>query len=133
MIRKNKQKGFVALIGVLIVSAIGLTVSVSLISLGLSSSQTSFVNFRGSQAVVLANSCAESALQEIRDSNSYIGTNTYNLGSGSCTFTVTSNGAQNRTIQSEGRVDSLRSRIIVTIDAINPDINITGWQEVADF
>ena len=87
---------------------------------------------QSNQAKALANACAEEALQQIRDSTPFTGTGNLTLGQGSCNYTVTSGGGQNRTIASTGTVGSIVRKVKTTIDKINPGINITSWQEVAD-
>ncbi len=130
---KNFKRGYIALITVLITAAIGLAIVVSLLLSGLGSSRTGISLEKSNQAKALANACAEEALQQIRDSVPFTGTGGLTLGQGSCSYTVTSSGGQNRTITSSGTVGTIIRRVKITIDKITPDINITFWQEVADF
>lgn len=127
------NKGFVALISVLIVSAVGVVISVSLLLLGLGSSRTGFALERSNQVKALVNACAEEALQKIKSSPSFSGSGNISLGGGTCSYTVTNLGGQNREITSSGSRDSVTRKVKITIDKINPKINITSWQEVADF
>mgnify|MGYP001616035106 CR=1 FL=1 len=130
---KNYQKGYIALITVLVTGAVGVAITVSLLLLGLGSSRTSFSLEQSNQAKALANACAEEALQQIRDSTPFTGTGNLTLGQGSCSYTVTSGGSQNRTITSTGTVGTIIRKVKITIDKITPSINVTSWQEVADF
>ena len=125
--------GYIALISVLILGAIAVAITLSVILLGLGSSRSSFSVQQGDQTKGLADLCIEEALQRIRNSSSYVGADTIVIGEGSCTYTVVNDGVQNRTIQASGTVDNITRRVLVTIDSINPLINITSWQEVADF
>ena len=126
----TKMKGYVALISVLIVSAIGVVVVTGVILLGLSWSRTSFTTQQSFQAKTLADACAEEALQQIKDSIPFAGNGTLTLGQGSCAYTVTNNGAQNRSVVSVGTVGTVVRRVSLTLDKISPSINITSWQEV---
>lgn len=126
-------KGFTTLVSVLLVGVLGLAISVSLLLLGLASSRTSFAQEQSYQAKALADACAEEALQQIHDSTPFTGSGSLTLGQGSCTYTVTSQGGSNRTITAVGTVSSMTRRVRVIIDSINPAINVTSWQEVADF
>lgn len=137
-ISKDKNKslesnGFVTLISVLILSAIGVAITTSLILLGLSSSRTGFALEESNQAKVLANACAEEALAKIQESTPFSGSGSLSLGRGSCSYTVTKLTGQNRTVTSSGTVGTIIRKISISIDKITPDINITSWQEVADF
>ena len=130
---RNSNTGYVALITVLVIGAVGTAIAVSVILLGLGSSRTSFALEQSNQAKALANACAEEALQQIRDSISFSGTGNLTLGQGTCTYTVTNDGAQNRTVTSSGTVGTTIRKVKITLDQINPTINITSWQELADF
>lgn len=129
----RSAKGFATLVSVLLVGVIGLAISVSLLLLGMSSSRTSFAFEQSMQAKALADACAEEALEQIRDSTPFTGSGALALGQGSCTYTVTSQGGSNRTITAVGTVSSMTRRVSITINQINPTINVTSWQEVADF
>ena len=129
-----KENGYVTLISVLVIGAIGVAVGVSLISLGLSASRTSFSLEQSNQTKALANACAEEALQQIRDQPlSFFGTDNLALGRGNCTYTVTAGSGEDRTIEASGTVDTIVRKVEISIDQINPTINITSWQEVAEF
>ena len=129
-----KENGYVTLISVLVIGAIGVAVGVSLISLGLSASRTSFSLEQSNQTKALANACAEEALQQIRDQPlSFSGTDNLALGRGNCTYTVTAGSGEDRTIEASGTVDTIVRKVEISIDQINPTINITSWQEVAEF
>ena len=128
----NKQNGFVTLISVLVVSAVGIAIAISVILLGLGLSRTSFAYEQSNQAKALANACAEEGLEQIRDSVFFTGTGNLPLGQGTCTYTVTSQGGQNRTIISIGTVGTIVRRAQVIISAINPSIAVSSWQEVAN-
>lgn len=130
---KLHPHGYVTLLSVLVVGAIGTAVVTTLLLLGLSSSRTSFSYEQQEQAQGLADACTEDALQEIRDNTSYVGSGGFSAGQGSCTFTVTSQGGENRTIEATGTVDTVVRKVEVVISAINPTITISSWQNVADF
>ncbi len=130
---KYKNNGYVVLISVLVLGAIGIAIVVSLLLLGVGSSRTSFAIEQSNQAKALTNACAEEALQQMRDSTSYTGSGSLTLGQGICAYTVTSQGGQNRTITSSGTVGIIIRKAKIIIDKINPTINIISWQEVADF
>lgn len=127
------NRGYITLISVLVVGAVGVTIALSLILLGLGSSRTSFAVEQSNQAKALANACAEEALQQIRDSTPYTGSGNLSLGQGTCSYTVTSQGGQNRTIVSTGTVGTIVRKVKIIITKINPNITVSTWQEVADF
>ena len=127
------NKGYIALITVLVVGAVGIAITLSVILLGLGSSRTSFALEQSNQAKALANACTEEALQQIHDSTPFTGTGNLILGQGTCTYTVTNDGGQNRTIIASGTVGTTIRKVKVIINNISPTIQIASWQEVADF
>jgi len=131
--KKVPAGGYVALLSVLVVGAIGLSIAVTLLVLGVGSARTSFSEEQANQARGLADACAEDALQEIRDSTTFTGSGGFSLGQGTCSYTVTNTGGQARNIEASGTVDNVTRKVEIDIDQINPTINITSWQEVADF
>lgn len=130
LIRKN---GFITLLSVLIIGALGTAITVSLLVFGIDSSKTSRALEQSYQSKALAYACSEEALQHIKDSTSFTGSGTLTLEQGTCTYTVTSQGGQNRTITASGTVGAVIQKTKIIIDRINPDIHIVSWQEVSDF
>jgi hypothetical protein len=124
--------GYITLISVLVVGAVGVAIALSLILLGVGSSRTSFAVEQSNQAKALANACAEEALQQIRDSTPFTGSGNLTLGQGTCSYTVTSQGGSNRTVTASGTVGTIVRKVTVVINAINPLITPTSWQEVSD-
>lgn len=129
----KKQSGFIVLITVLVIGAVSAAIAVSVLWLGVGDSRSSFALEQSNQAKALANACSEEGLQQIRDSTSFAGTGSLTLGQGTCSYTVTSQGGSNRTITSTGTVGTISRKVKVIIGQINPDINMTSWQEVADY
>ncbi|MEI8060835.1 MAG: hypothetical protein WCG99_00900 [Candidatus Berkelbacteria bacterium] len=127
------KPGYVTLIGVLVVSAVGLVVATSMLFLGLSYSRSSLALSQSDIGKSLADACAEDALQRIRDNTAYSGTNNLTINGDSCTSTVTAGVGQIRTIDSSGTINGVVRKVKVTISQISPKIIISSWQEVADF
>lgn len=125
------RPGYVTLLSVLLVGALGLAITVSLLWLGIATSQTTFSYQQSKQANELAHGCAEEGLEKIRESSSFIGTNTVTLSTGTCTYTVTNTGGNTRTIDGLATVGDATRKVRVTISAINPQITVSSWQEVS--
>lgn len=100
--------------------------SISEANMGLEKNQSS-------EAYYYASACAEEALQQIHDSVSFSGSGNLSMGNGNCNYTVTAGAGHNRTIEASGIVETIVRKIRITIDKIQPDINIVSWEEVADF
>jgi hypothetical protein len=125
------QQGFVTLISVLVLGAVGVAVVTSLLLLGVGNSRSSFTAEQSLQARGFADACAETALQQIRANSAFIGTNTLAFGSNSCTYTVTNNGGTTRAIVSNGTVGTIVRRVNISVATVLP-VTISLWQEVAN-
>lgn len=128
----QKRPGYVLLLSVLILSAVGAAITVSLLLLGLAASRTSFASARSIQARTLADACAEEALQQLRLSSSYLGSGNLTLGAGTCTYSVTDAGGGNRNITAAGTVGTVVRRISTSVTAYNPYLTLPNWQETAN-
>jgi hypothetical protein len=121
--------GFISLLVVALMGAIGVSVVVAVLVLGLNAARDSFALERAGQAKELAIACVENSLESIRASTAYLGTANLTLASGTCTATVTDLGGESRQIVSTGTVGTVVRRLTVVIAAINPNVLISSWQE----
>ena len=125
--------GYIALMSVLILTAVGVLIATTFLYLSATSSATITVLEKGIKARAYSNICAESGLQKIRDINNSSGLTTLTLAEGTCTYNITVGAGENRTIDATGTVDGMIRKTRIIISAINPQIITTSWQEVADF
>jgi hypothetical protein len=133
-VRYNENKaGYVTLLSVLVLGAISSAVTITLLVLGIQSSQTSSSGLHSLQAHALAEACTEEALQEIRDSTLYTGSGSLSNAAGSCQYDVSSEGVERRRIQASSTVQTVTKKVEVTLDQINPEINVTSWKTVRNF
>jgi len=123
------RKGYILLLSVLIIGVVAVAITVSVLLLGLNSSRSAYSFNRSGEARALVNTCAEEALEQIRLNSNYSGSQTINLGSGNCTFTVTNLGGQNRQIIASSTVGRVIRRVSISLNKVNPKVNIASWQE----
>lgn len=126
-------QGFITLLTVLVVSAIGVAISSSLLLLGLGNARTGLALQQSKNASSLADACAEEALQQMRFATAYSGTASLTLSTGSCSYTVTVLTGENRDVQATGTVGTIVRHVEVTVSALTPKTVISSWQEVAHF
>jgi len=140
LIDRNLQtnQGFITLMATLLVVAIGLSISVSLLILGVDSTRTSFVIEQSYQASSLANACAEESLQKIYDSMAvlpppdptpFTGTGSLTIGQGSCSYTVTDTGGGTMNIITSGTVGTVIRKNQIILSSVSP-LAISSWQEI---
>lgn len=127
--RPKDNKGYILLLSVLVVGAVGVAIATSLLLLGLGSSRNSLSLEQSDQAKAVANACAEEALQQIRDNASFSGSNNLTLGQGTCLYSVTNLGGNNRQVVVSGTVGILIRKLTISVTAISPSIIIGSWQE----
>jgi Flp pilus assembly protein TadG len=126
------KKGYITLMSVLVVGAIGVAVATSLLLLGTSISRTSFAQEQSNNARFLANTCADEALGTIRRNTSFSGYGTITIGTDSCSYNVVNTGGNNRTVTASSTVSTNVRKVKVLVDSVSP-VLITSWQEVPDF
>ncbi len=126
---KINNRGYVLLMSVLILGAVGIAITASLLLFGTGNMSTLNYWQQSTQAKAIADGCAEEALQQIRDNSSYSGTVITPVGSDSCTYTVENLGGNNRSISVSGTVGIAVRRVSILIDQLNPRLNIASWQE----
>lgn len=127
------MRGYIALISVLVVGAVATAIAVSILLLGLNFSRSGFSLESSQTAKAYANACAESALQQIRNTSAYTGSGGLSFVYGTCTYTVTNTGGNTRKIIVSGTVGTVVRRVQISISAINPLIVVSSWQEQGDF
>lgn len=130
--RARKHGGYISLMSVIILGAVGIAVSTSIIVLGLGASQSSFAYDQSNRARAAAEACAEEGLERIRESSSYAGSGNISLDSDECSYLVENLGGSSRRISASGNIGSIVRRVVVETSTRNPRILIDSWREVAD-
>ncbi|HUQ30264.1 MAG TPA: hypothetical protein VM103_01965 [Candidatus Paceibacterota bacterium] len=126
------NRGYITLMSVLVLGAIGVAIATSLLLMGIDSSRASFIEVQSGQAKGLADACAEEGLEQVRLASGYTGTGGLTLGQGTCVYTVTSQGGQNRIITASGTVGTIIRKVKIILTSITPLLTISSWQEVAE-
>ena len=127
---KNKNEGFATLMAVLIVGAVGAAFAVGFLNRGIQASKNTISIEHAYQAKILADQCAEVALQEIRNNTAYSGKGTSSSAVGTCTYEVTLLGGNRRNITAVGTAGTSTKKVLVEIDGIVPKIIILSWREI---
>jgi hypothetical protein len=128
------RRGYIALVSVVLMSALGLGIMLSVIASGVNASRTDFALQQSGGARSLASSCAEEALQKILETSTTSSSGNLTIASGTCTYIIaaTSSG-QTIIINSTGFLGTVTSKIKVVLATTTPGITLSSWEEVADF
>lgn len=131
---QNNQKGYIALILILIVLGITLMIAISANLLGISEGDMGLRKSQSSEAFYLANLCAEDALMKLKRNLGYSGNETLIVGEGSCNILpLEGSGNTNRIVKTTGNIYNQTRRIKIQVDMVNPKMKISSWQEVVNF
>ena len=133
MYTNQTQRGYITLLSVLIVGAVGVAIATTLLLQGTNRSRSSFALQQQAQARALADACAEEGLQQLADNNSFTGTAGLTLGAGECSYTVVDTGGSTRRVEATGTVGTIVQKARIEVSALSPQITLSSWQEVADF
>ncbi len=131
----NSTTGFATLTNVIILGAVGATITTTLLILGTGATRNSGIVEQSGKARSLANACAETALLHIRQDGLLSGTDTITLGQGTCTYAITAASEIAGEVSATGLVGTLKRKIHIdlTTNTSTQAISIGSWQEVADF
>jgi hypothetical protein len=137
--KHKKNGGYVALISVLVTSAIGVIIALSLLTNGLNSlrSVSSVEQEYGARA--LAKACANVALEKIRLDTTYLGDEGIDFEDNHCDIFSIDKSQNTYNISIEGIVGSiLRKTKVAVRRSEDPDTHfvllvVQSWQEVDDF
>lgn len=128
--RKSKH-AYVTLLSVIILGAISILVLTTTLAIDTESIFATDVMDQGKQARFFADSCAERAIDLLKQNNLYGGTESYFFTNGSCTVSaVSGSGNTNRTFTTTGVYKNATRKVTVTVTTVNPTTDIGSWQEV---
>lgn len=130
MIEKNKN-GYIALITVIIISAVVLILALSLAFTSLSQKQTILGHNNSLRNYYLANACANYAILQLQKNFEYIGNETLNLDEYSCQIeSVFGTGNINRSFITSSQIGNQKKVLKIEIDQIRPVTVIKSWGEI---
>jgi hypothetical protein len=132
----GKQSGFIVLMSVILLCAIGVAIATSLVLLGLNNSLSNFGFNQSQRADFLASACVEQALDLLRLDAGYAGNETVAIGSDSCQILPVVQNDSVYTIQAQSSIEGTLRRVeIFAQRAEGPPafMQINAWQAKGDF
>ena len=126
----KSEKGFIALITVLMVLLVALTVGLTISFLTINEAQMSLQKSQSFQAYYTANACAEMALVKLKKDKNYRGGETSNTGAGICyIFPIEDNWIIKTMSYFSGQIKKIK----IVVSQLKPEVVVESWEEVADF
>ena len=126
-----KQKGTIALISLLVISAVVLAIGISVSLTGLDEMKMGFRQGQTTGAFYVAESCMEEALFRLKQDENYSG-GALSIGDGSCNIDITANGSQ-RTITVTGTLNQYTRGIQAIVNILNDGTTygneVISWEE----
>ncbi len=130
VLRASDNRGFAALVGVLIFGGFAIAITSAMVYSGMRSKQSSLVLRQSYEAKAIGRACADTALRSIHDNTSYTGSGSVTLGTGSCTYTVTNGGGAVRTVSVTSTVGRITKAFTIVTSQVSPTIVVSSWREV---
>ncbi|MEX0930555.1 MAG: hypothetical protein WDZ79_02630 [Candidatus Paceibacterota bacterium] len=130
---RANQDGYALFISVVVLGVVAGVLVAALLSAGSTFLRTGSYAEAGERARVLADACAEVALQEINDDQNFEGNGSISFDIGSCEYSVSNLGGQSRRIEATGVAGEAVRRVVVETDSRQPEITVSLWQEVVSF
>lgn len=123
-----KNKGFLTLFIVVILGSVALGLILSLSQGSFMSIKTSNDNKKFAELKLVVDTCAEIALEKVRENNHYIGSGSVLIGGNTCNFNILDEGLRKR-VEVSSTFGNFNKGLVILIDSFNP-INIFSWQEI---
>lgn len=128
------KNGFIALTTVLILSAIFLSLSISIATHAILNAGINVGAYTSAQSKALAEACVEYAQIELSRTLNYDGDESILIDDQSCyILPISGEGNTNRVIQTESIVDGFVYRIEVELSEIQPEMQIASYEAKVNF
>lgn len=126
--------GYVFLLSVLFAGVIAVAITATMLMLGWLAIANSQIMQQSSKALMLAQSCAEHALLQLYEDNTYAGLESITNFDGTCAILrVGGAGNENRTVCIEGTSGASTRRLEIVLQRLLPSVLVYSWQEVKMF
>lgn len=126
---KKRKFGFAALTGVIVLGITATVLLPTILLINTDNIRSEIAIEQSGVALNLANACAESALNDLRNNNSYTGNETLVYPNGSCTIQTISGSTPTFTIKTLSTVNGYTKKIQVVTSQLSPNLVISSWQE----
>jgi len=127
----TKERGVTTLIAVLVFGTVGAALAFALLELSIRDAVVGITSERWYRAISAADTCAEEALEQIRENTSYTGSGsvTFSATLATCSYLVTNVGGSVRTINATGTFDTVSHAVRLSTSALSPSITLSTWKD----
>ncbi|MBT3293437.1 hypothetical protein HN512_00165 [Candidatus Peregrinibacteria bacterium] len=132
MFNKRDRDGFIYLLTVLVVGIVATSVTASFLLMSVSAMKTGTAVQHSSQAMAIAQACAEHGIFNLMENPDYQGNEIQTYENGTCEILgVVGIGSENRTICVDASAGNSTRRLEIIIKRLIPKVQIFSWQEVS--
>ena len=124
-----EQSGFITLISVVVIGTITLAVALAALYSGTTAAKNIIALQQSQQAKMLASSCAEEALLQVRNNAFYVGSSTLYNSAGSCTYSVSLGTGVVRYVNATSTAGTQVRHVAITLDSISSSLHVVSWVE----
>ncbi len=129
------ERGLIAIITTLIISAVTIFISVSTNLLGISQSRIGFTKQNAEEARYLVSACAEEVLMRLNTNNftyPFSSPEVLSIDGEDCTI-ISVTGVTPKEVRTEATVENATRRLKIFVTKPASGLIINSWDEVADF
>ena len=128
------QRGYIAITAVLVLSALFLSVSISVASRGITANDTSLASHTSTKARYAAESCIEYGLMRIQDSLAYAGGESVPVGENVCVLMpILGTGIGSRTLHAYSMIDGYTYRVEAVVSVTGSSLQLSSFERVSTF
>ncbi|HSW87945.1 MAG TPA: hypothetical protein VLG12_02160 [Candidatus Saccharimonadales bacterium] len=121
------QKGYIAILTVLIISAVVLIIATTVSLLAIGEAQSAFALFKGEDTITFVEGCMEDALLKARNNNSYT-SGSITRPEGTCTITISKAGTTWTVMATT--TNTQYARTVQAVITRGSQMAITSWKEL---
>lgn len=130
LVLETKKKGFATLLSVLILMIISGFVITGMLVSSASGVQNNAVYRDGIEAMALADSCANVAVDNLKLDDTYTGSEIINIGLQQCEIlAISGSGNNNRIVRTKAEVNGVVRKYEINISELVPNTIINYWEE----
>ena len=123
------ERGVVAILAIIIITALVVLISTSLGLVAIGNLQIGFSEQRGNDLLLTAESCTEEAILRLSRDNTYTG-GSLTVGDVDCTIAVTGTPCGSCTISTEATAVGFTRNIQAGVTISGSAVDITSWEEI---
>jgi len=128
------MRGYIALISILIISAVLILIVSTVSQLGIGRVSMAIERNQSLESSYVVEACAEEALMKLAESSSYSGDETITINGNNCQILPVENlGGESRRVKVSATLYNQTKRIKIEISQLTPRITVSSWEAVSSF